>query len=63
MLTGFFMNKAVAKHLADPYNRIKYCYAFLKEDDAEMYNKAMRRIYHFVSVVSDCEAHYWNEQH
>ena len=52
------MNKAVAKHLADPYNRIKYCYAFLKEDDAEMYNKAMRRIYHFVSVVSDCEAHY-----
>jgi hypothetical protein len=28
-----------------------------------MYTKAMRRIYHFVSVVSDCEAHYWNEQH
>jgi len=52
------MNKAVEKHLADPYNRIRYCYEFLKEDDAEMYTKAMRRIYHFVSVVSDCEAHY-----
>jgi len=57
MLTGFLMNKAVEKHLADPYNRIRYCYEFLK-DDPDMYTKAMRRIYHFLSVIEDTEYHY-----
>jgi len=55
------LNKAVAKHLADPYNRIKYCYDFLDrdfEDCDELHAKALNRIYHFVSVVSDSEAHY-----
>jgi len=50
--------KAVEKHLSDPYNRIRYCYEFLTEDDPDMYNKAMRRIYHFLSVVEDTEYHY-----
>ncbi len=48
----------VEKHLADPYNRIRYCYEFLREDDPDMYNKAMRRIYHFLSIVEDTEYHY-----
>ena len=48
----------VKKHLSDPYNRLRYCYEFLKEDDEQLYNAAMRRIYHFMSEVSDPEAHY-----
>lgn len=52
------MNVKVAHLLADPYNRIKYCYEFLEQSDEQMYQVAMGRIYHFLSEVSDCEAHY-----
>ena len=45
----------VAKHLSDPYNRIRYCYEFLAEDDPDLYNKAMRRIYHFLSTLEETE--------
>ena len=62
-LSSYTMNKtqqkAVEKHLADPYNRIRYCYEFLREDDdVDMYQKTMRRVYHFLSVVEDTEYHY-----
>ena len=50
--------RAVEKHLSDPYNRIRYCYEFLREDDADMYQKAMRRIYYFLSTIEDTEYHY-----
>ena len=49
---------AVEKHLSDPYNRIKYCYEFLKESDDQMYRASMRRIYYFLSTNIDCECHY-----
>ncbi len=46
------------KHLSDPYNRMCYCYEFLKEADEQMYSATLRRIYYFLSIVSDSEAHY-----
>ena len=62
-LSSYTMNKtqqnAVEKHLSDPYNRIRYCYEFLREDDdVDMYQKTMRRVYHFLSTIEDTEYHY-----
>ena len=60
----FAHNKKVAeakakreKHLADPYNRIKYAYYFMGTD-AEMDAKCMSKIYEYLSVDIDCECHY-----
>ncbi len=50
--------RPVEKHLADPYNRLRYCYEFLREDDPDMYKKAMRRIYYFLSTLEETEYHY-----
>ena len=52
------MNKAVEKHLADPYNRLRYLYDFLDRDDDDMDAKCYPRIYHYLSTVTDSEAHY-----
>ena len=54
------MNKAVEKHLADPYNRLRYLYDFLDrdDDDGEMNAKCYPRIYHYLSTVTDSESHY-----
>ena len=52
------MNKAVEKHLADPYNRLRYLYDFLDRDDEDMDAKCYLRIYHYLSTVTDSEAHY-----
>ena len=54
-----FMNKAVEKHLSDPYNRLRYLYDFLDRDnDDDMNAKCYPLIYHYLSTVTDSEAHY-----
>ena len=57
------MNKAVEKHLADPYNRLRYLYDFLDRDEYgyedDISQKCYPRIYHYLSTVTDSEAHYW----
>jgi len=56
------MNKAVEKHLADPYNRLRYLYDFLDRDEYgyedDISQKCYPRIYHYLSTVTDSEAHY-----
>ena len=47
----------VQKHLEDPYNRLRYCFEFIGEDE-DMNRKCYQRIYHFLSVLSDTEYHY-----
>lgn len=61
----FAYNKRVAekkakieKHLADPYNRIKYVYSFLDQWEGEGYSKCMKSIYNLLSQDIDCEVHY-----
>ena len=52
------MSKAeLKKHLADPYNRIKYAYYFIGTD-AEVDAKCMSKIYEYLSIDIDCECHY-----
>ena len=47
----------VEKHLADPYNRIRYAYEFLDSDTGD-FAKCMDRIYYWLSKDIDCEVHY-----
>jgi hypothetical protein len=48
----------IQKHLEDPYNRLRYCYEFISEDE-DMNRKCYKRIYHYLSTLSDTEYHYW----
>ena len=48
----------VERHLADPYNRLRYLYAYIGNHDDEISEKCYPRIYHFLSTISDSEAHY-----
>ena len=50
--------REVERHLSDPYNRLRYLYDFLDRDDEEMDAKCYPRIYHYLSTVTDPEAHY-----
>mgnify|MGYP000025742996 FL=1 len=47
----------VEKHLADPYNRIRYAYEFLDSEIGDS-AKCMDRIYYWLSQDIDCEVHY-----
>ncbi len=47
----------VEQHLQDPYNRLRYLHEFLG-DSEEWDQKLMGRIYYYLSIVTDCEAHY-----
>ena len=46
------------KHLADPYNRIRYAYEFLGYWGEESDAKCMNSIYKLLSTNIDCECHY-----
>ena len=48
----------VEQHLQDPYNRLRYLHEFIGQSDKEMDAKCMLRIYHYLSIATDCEAHY-----
>lgn len=47
----------IAKHLADPYNRIKYAYEYMGIDP-EIDEKCMKSIYENLSKDIDCECHF-----
>ena len=47
----------IQKHLEDPYNRLGYCYEFIGEDE-DMNRKCYKRIYHYLSTLTDTEYHY-----
>ena len=47
----------VEKHLADPYNRIRYAYEFLDSEIGD-FAKCIDRIYYWLSKDIDCEVHY-----
>ena len=49
----------VEQHLQDPYNRLRYLQEFIGQSDEEMDAKCMLKIYYYLSIVTDCEAHYW----
>ena len=50
--------REVERNLSDPYNRLRYLYDFLGKFDGDMDAKCYPRIYHFLSTVTDPEAHY-----
>ncbi len=49
----------VEQHLQDPYNRLRYLHEFLGESE-EWDRECLGRIYYYLSIVTDCEAHYWS---
>ena len=48
----------VEQHLKDPYNRLRYLQEFIGSSDKEMDARCMLSIYYYLSIVTDCEAHY-----
>ena len=50
--------EAVAHHLSQPENRIRYCYEFMNGGDEELANNAFSMALYWISMAEDKEAHF-----